>query len=120
MPEFSVETGKDFINKRIYLCDDEISAELLNRQSLNTNMPKLMDLTPLNQLLSTITFDAIKPLPPKILDNTELDRMILESQDQTIDSIEAPSSQVNTSYVKNNTSFSSTTNENINRRNMSK
>ena len=113
MPEFAVETGENYISKRMDLWEDEISAELLNRQSLNTSMPKLMDLAPLNQLLSTITFNQLNPLPPKILDDAELDKMVLEIQDQTNDSIEAPSSQTNTSYAKNiiNTSTSSMPNE---------
>jgi hypothetical protein len=56
-PEFVMSTGQKFVDKKVELCEDEISSVLFNREPLDTNAPKMLDLDSLNRVLSTLTFE---------------------------------------------------------------
>jgi hypothetical protein len=67
MPMFIYNSGSDYVNKVVELCEDKITSHLLNREPINTNLPKLPDLSSLNQVLSTITFNKLPTSISKLI-----------------------------------------------------
>ena len=91
-PHFTLKSGEKYIDNRVENCEAQVGKELMDREQLDINMPTLMNLTPLNKLLSDITYNAVKTPPAKILDDAELDYLVNQNldgqtQDESADDI---------------------------------
>ena len=56
-PDFVLESGQKFVDKRIELCEDQISSGLLSREEVQSEMPKMLDIQPLNKIFENLEFE---------------------------------------------------------------
>ena len=90
-PMFIIETGQKFIDKIIQIWEDKIYTDLANQNNIESSMPKIVDLSPLNPLFSMITFEPEKD--ETLEEESKIEKVI--DTDETHDEDESKAEEIN-------------------------
>jgi len=61
-PKFTLDKGSKYVNKRVELLENEISTDLVHKKIISIKIANLIDVTPMNNLLSSIKFQENKSI----------------------------------------------------------